>query len=259
MSFLKEITPIVLTFNEAANLGRTLEKLDWAEEVLIVDSFSDDETIAIARARPRTRIVQRRFDSFANQCNYGLDHVNTEWVLSMDADYVLSDELIREIAALNPSGSMGGYRIQFAYCVQGRPLRGSLYPARVALYRKKIARYRAEGHCQRVELQGGIDRLSGLILHDDRKPLDRWFSEQIKYATQEAEYLETSSPDALSRPDRIRKWIVVAPALVLFYTLFARGVILDGWRGWFYAIQRVLAELILSLKMLERRLARVSR
>jgi glycosyltransferase involved in cell wall biosynthesis len=259
MSFLKQITPMVLTFNEAANLRRTLEKLDWAEEVLIVDSFSDDETIAIARARPRTRIVQRRFDTFANQCNYGLDHVNTEWVLSMDADYVLSDELIREITALNPSGPIAGYRINFTYCVHGRPLRGSLYPARAALYRKNIARYRAEGHCQRIELQGDIARLSGLILHDDRKPLDRWFSEQIKYAAQEAEYLESSPPEKLSTPDRIRRWIVAAPVLVLFYTLFVRGVILDGWRGWFYAIQRVLAELMLSLKILERRLTRLSR
>jgi len=244
---------MILTFNEAPNIGRVLQKLAWADEVLIVDSFSDDETAAIARARPGARILQRRFDTFANQCNYGLEHVRTEWVLSLDADYFLSDELLQEITALAPSETTIGYRANFKYCIYGRHLRASLYPPRTVLYRKSRARYRDEGHGHRVEIEGNVQELSGVISHDDHKPLDRWFSEQLKYAAREAEHLERTPAQALNRVDRLRRWVFAAPVAVFLYTLIFRGLLLDGWRGWFYAFQRTVAELLLSLKLLERR------
>jgi glycosyltransferase involved in cell wall biosynthesis len=250
---LKQITPMVLTYNEAPNLGRMLAKLDWAQEVLIVDSFSDDETIAIARARPRTRILQRRFDTFASQCNYGLEHTRTEWVLSIDADYVLSDELIKEIAALNPDATTTGYRANFKYYIYGQSLRSSLYPPRTVLYKLNRARYREDGYGHRVVLEGEIKQLTGVIHHDDRKPLERWFAEQVKYAGREAEHLASTPIEGLNRTDKIRRWVFVAPILVSFYTLILRGAVLDGWRGWFYVFQRTLAELMLSLKLLEKR------
>lgn len=244
---------MVLTYNEAPNLPRTLAKLDWANEVLIIDSFSDDETAAIARARPRTRLLQRRFDTFANQCNYGLEHITTEWVLSLDADYTLSDELLAEIAALKPEAETAGFRAGFRYCIYGKSLRSSLYPARVILYRKSKARYSDEGHGHRVSVEGEITSLRATVDHDDRKPLERWFSEQIKYAAKEADYLASTLPGQLNRADRIRRWIVVAPFAIFAYALFVRGLVFDGWRGWFYAFQRLLAEAMLSLKLLEKK------
>src|SRR5438132_6116725 len=98
---LSEITPLVLTFNEAPNIRRTLERLTWAKEILVVDSFSADETLDIIREFPQTRVLQRKFDNHTNQWNFGLDQVQTEWVLSLDADYVLSPELVDEIVHLD--------------------------------------------------------------------------------------------------------------------------------------------------------------
>src|SRR5437773_86107 len=112
---LKEVTPMVLTYNEAPNIRRTLEKLSWADEILIVDSFSTDDTLEILKSFPRVRLVQRKFDTFAGQCNFGLQQITSEWVLSMDADYVLSDELNREMAELKPAADMAGYRANFTY------------------------------------------------------------------------------------------------------------------------------------------------
>src|SRR5689334_1363822 len=98
-----QITPLILTFNEAPNIGRTLEKLSWAREILLIDSGSTDETLEITRsAHPRVRVVTRPFDTFAGQCNFGLGQITTEWVLSMDADYVLTPELVAEIQTLMP-------------------------------------------------------------------------------------------------------------------------------------------------------------
>lgn len=251
-----DITPLILTFNEAPNIGRTLERLTWASRILVVDSFSTDETERICRGFPHVEFLQRKFDSFAGQCNFGLGHIRSEWVLSLDADYVLTEELVNEIQGLGENPAVAGYGAAFRYWVCGRALRASLYPPRTVLYRKAGAEYRNEGHGHRVVVPGAVRRLAGEIRHDDRKPMERWFQEQLKYSAKEAAYLTRTPAQELNRADRIRKRIVLAPGLVLLYTLFAKGLILDGWAGWFYAGQRLLAELLLSLRLIEARLAK---
>ena len=70
---LDQITPVILTYNEAPNIGRTLERLAWAREIVVVDSFSDDETLAIVDRTPQARLLQREFDCLANQWNFALN------------------------------------------------------------------------------------------------------------------------------------------------------------------------------------------
>jgi glycosyltransferase involved in cell wall biosynthesis len=251
-----ELTALVLTFNEAPNLRRTLEKLCWLHEVVVLDSFSTDETLAIARSFPQVRVVQRAFDTFAAQCNFGLQQVRTEWVLSLDADYVLTDDLVSELKSLQPPEQVAGYTAGFDYCVWGHVLRACLYPPRTVLYRRSRAAYENDGHAHRVRVAGELADLHGRIQHDDRKPLSRWLWAQARYTDHEVAKLAAAKPADLSLPDRLRKLVFIAPPLVLFYTLFARGVILDGWPGLYYAFQRVVAEMILSLKLLEAKFTR---
>jgi glycosyltransferase involved in cell wall biosynthesis len=260
MIFQEQITPLVLTFNEAPNIRRVLEKLTWAKTIIVVDSFSTDETLEIVKSFPQVRVIQRRFDSFASQCNFGLLQIQSGWVLSLDADYILSDGLNSELSELKPSSDVAGYRVSFTYCVRGHPLRASLYPPRTVLYRKSLANYYDEGHGHCVRIDGKIIPLKHSILHDDRKPLERWFNEQIKYTLQEVKYLLKRSNreggaenNEFKAADRIRQKIIFAPALVFFYTLLGKGLILDGWPGWYYVFQRTLAEILLSLKLLEAR------
>ena len=256
MSLQNQITPLVLTLNEAPNVRRTLEKIAWAKEVVVVDSFSTDGTLEILKSFPQVRVVQRKFDSFADQCNFGLEQIRTPWVLSLDADYVVSPQMAEEILALPDNPGVAGYTARFRYCIHGWPLRASLYPPRTVLYRRDKARYRNDGHGHRVQVEGMVRMLADKIDHDDRKPLERWFNEQIKYAGMEAAHLLNTSSADLNFADRLRKKIVLAPALVFFYTLLGKGLILDGWPGWFYVFQRTLAELILSLRLLENKLKR---
>jgi len=248
------ITPLVLTYNEQPNLARCLARLAWAREVVLVDSFSTDQTIEIARRFPAVRVVQRKFDSFAAQCNFGLSLVDTEWVLSLDADYLLSSELSDELRALVPPEEVAGYSAEFCYCINGKSLRATLYPARTVLYRRQLASYTDDGHAHRVQVLGKVQPLRGRILHDDRKPLSRWLTSQDRYAKLEADKLTRTPASALGLNDRIRKTIILGPPVVLLYTLFVRGVILDGWAGWYYAFQRALAETLLSLRLIEAKL-----
>lgn len=285
-----------------------------------MDSFSTDQTLDIINKFPQARVVQRAFDTFADQCNFGLEHIRTDWVLSLDADYVLSDKLIEELRGLTPLsaslsamasatadggegqpalqslGDVGGpalrnlvdggglpskasaaegevapslraprstlpapptaFQVRFRYCIAGHPLRASLYPPRTVLYRKTSACYKNDGHGHRVQITGPVETLNGWIDHDDRKPLDRWLHEQNRYACIEAEHLLNTPSTQLNFADRLRRKIILAPFLVFFYTLFGKGLILDGWPGWYYVFQRTIAEMLLSLRLIEQKLKR---
>ena len=94
------LTAIVLTWNEEENIRRCLEALEWVPRILVVDSFSSDQTPQIAKSFPNVELTQREFDSFAGQCNHALQLVATEWILSLDADYVVTDALRRALMAL---------------------------------------------------------------------------------------------------------------------------------------------------------------
>ena len=250
---LDQITPLILTLNEAPNIGRSLERLSWARDTVVVDSFSDDDTVAIAKSRPNVRVFERKFDNHAAQWNFALHEtgIASEWVLALDCDYMVPDGLIREIRALSPDPDVAAYRASFRYCIQGRPLRGTVYPPVAVLYRRAGARYVQDGHTQRVQLVGRILDLESRIDHDDRKPLHHWLSAQARYMRLEAEKLRHERYSESSLQDRIRRLIVVAPAAVFVYCLFVKGNVLDGRAGLFYAMQRSLAEGILSLYLLE--------
>lgn len=248
------VTPLVLTYNEQENIGRTLAALSWAQEVVLVDSFSNDATLEIARAaHPGVRVLQRRFDTHTAQWNFGVDAVMTPWVLSLDADYEVSPELHAEVAELRPSEEVAGYTARFQFRVFGHALRASVYPPRTVLFRRDRARYRDDGHTQLLQTEGAVRTLAGLIFHDDRKPLTRWLQSQDRYMIIEAPHLLAMPPISLPFRDRLRRQAFLAPAVMFLYLMFVRGLVFDGWPGWYYVFQRTLAETLLALRTITER------
>lgn len=246
---LNSITPLILTYNEIANIERTITPLGWARRIVVVDSFSDDGTVELLKRDSRVDVYQREFDTFAAQCNFGLEQITTDWVLSLDADYVCSKELIREIENLPDDPAEVGFRVRFRYCVNGRPLRSSLYPPRTILYRRSLARYERDGHAHRVAVGGAQGRLGAFVYHDDRKPLEAWLAAQARYVANEVQKLRTTPVERLSFADRVRLRRWVAPLVMPFYCLLGKALLLDGRAGLEYTLQRTYAELLLSLKL----------
>lgn len=248
------ITPLILTYNEAPNIARTLEPLRWAREIIVVDSHSTDDTLELVTRAPQARVFQRDFDCHSSQWTFALADtgITTEWVLALDADYVLTPEFVEELNKLTPAPGVAGYQARFVYCVNGRPLRGSAYPPVTVLYRRALASYRQDGHSHIVDVQGKVGTLRAPILHDDRKSIDHWLRSQSRYMSLEADKLDDSAWGVLGWSDRLRKLKIVAPLAMLFYCLFVKGAILDGRAGLYYSLQRLLAELILSLYLIER-------
>ncbi|MDG1953014.1 MAG: glycosyltransferase family 2 protein [Gammaproteobacteria bacterium] len=248
---LDQITPLIITYNEEENIERVLSKLAWASQILVIDSGSTDSTLALLKENPRVRLIHRDFDSFAKQCNFGLEQIDTEWVLSLDSDYILTNDFVEELKYWTPREGVSGYRVSFIYCIKGCQLRASLYPDRIVLYRSSKAFYEDEGHGHRVKVDGIVDRLTAPILHDDRKSLERWLDSQRRYSKIEASFLMAANFNTLSLQDKLRRGVWLSVPLVFLYTLFWKRCLFDGRCGFLYVLQRTFAEVLLAIEILE--------
>jgi glycosyltransferase involved in cell wall biosynthesis len=221
---------------------------------VVIDSLSTDDTLTILRNYPNVEVIPREFDTHSDQWNFGLAQVHTEWVLALDADYTFEQSFVHEIEMLKPNQDVDAYYARFKYHVFGRPLRATLLPPRAVLFRKSRCTYFQDGHTQLLRVEGRSATLGSFIHHDDQKPLNRWLWAQDRYAALEAAKLLGTPLRELSIQDRIRRCVFIGPLVVFGYTLFAKRVLLDGTRGWYYAYQRGLLEILLSLHLMKHKI-----
>jgi glycosyltransferase involved in cell wall biosynthesis len=135
-----------------------LSSLSWAKQIVVVDSGSTDSTLRILSGDPRITVFSRKFDSHGAQWMFATTQTNLcrDWVLRLDADYVLTGELQNEIAQLDPSAPVSAYSIAFDYAIYGRRLRASLYPAKPVLFRKGCASCLDRGHTEVWNIDGPV-------------------------------------------------------------------------------------------------------
>lgn len=253
MSILQSTTPVILTFNEAPNIGRTLTALSWAADIVVVDSGSTDGTLDILARHANVRMFHRRFDTHADQWRFAIEEtgIASDWIFRLDADYLMTPDLAFEIAALSADAPYDAYRIAFDYAVCGRRLRRSLYPARPILFRRGRVAVFDKGHTEGWTVMGPVQELHGLMIHDDRKSMRHWVEAQARYMSRELPYLYANRRGL---KNRLRLLPPIMPIAVFLYCLFGKGLILNGAAGLLYSLQRLLAETALSLMLLEDRL-----
>jgi glycosyltransferase involved in cell wall biosynthesis len=250
---LDHITPVLLTLNEEQNIGRTLSRLWWAKDIVVVDSGSTDATLSILAACPNVRVFNRQFDSHAKQWRYAVEEteITTDWILRLDADYQVSDELVSELGQLDPDAPISAYRIRFDYAIFSHKLFSSLYPANTILLRKAKFYVWDRGHTEAWDVNGPIATLGAPVVHDDWKPTGQWVIGQTRYMERELGWLRVGRA-GLVRWLRLRPPLM--PIVAFIYCLFGKGLIVSGRAGIFYALQRMVAESILSLMVLEAKL-----
>jgi glycosyltransferase involved in cell wall biosynthesis len=252
-SMLADITPVIITYNEAENIGRTLSHLTWAKDIVVVDSSSTDDTRAILTKFPQVRVFNRAYDNHANKWRYAVEEteIKTNWILRLDADYQMTDELVAELASLDPNAPVSAYRITFDYAIFSHRLLSSLYPANTILLRRGRFSIVDRGHTEGWEIIGPVSALKCRVIHDDWKTTDRWMIDQSRGMRREVNLLHKQRRG-------LRDWLRLRPPLMpiaaFFYTLFGKGLIFSGRAGIFYALQRLVAEAALSLMVLEERL-----
>ncbi|MGE0463502.1 MAG: glycosyltransferase family 2 protein [Vicinamibacterales bacterium] len=177
------VTATVITFNEAANIEAALVSLSFADEIIVVDSQSTDDTVAIAR-KYTDRVFVRPWPGYVAQKNFAAEQAGHDWILSLDADERISPPLADEIRALD-AGAAAGYRIPRVTFHLGRWLRSTdWYPDfQLRLYDRRRARWTGRHVHESVKADGPVDRLSGEILHHAYRNLSHHLQTMDRYTT----------------------------------------------------------------------------
>lgn len=250
------LTAVILTWNEEENIARTLHHLTWLEKIIVVDSGSTDKTLQLVNAYPNTEIYVRKFDTHAQQWNYGLSLCNSEWVLSLDADYILSYAFIEEIKQKLIQSYISAFNAGFEFVLFERPLASNNTTPRPVLFKRCHCIYYDDGHTQRLRVNGKTANLKNKILHDDRKPLSRWLFNQAAYSVKEAVMLMTKPETEMSFLEKLRKKRIYTPLMMFFFCLFRKRMLFNGQRGWHYTLQRTIVEMLISLRLTEEKINR---
>jgi glycosyltransferase involved in cell wall biosynthesis len=251
VSALSRVTPVVLTLNEAPNLERLLQDVTWATEVLIVDSGSTDETRVIAARFANVRWLERPFDTHGAQWEFAIGAARSEYALVLDADYRVPPPFVQELEREFLSGGFSSGVAAFDYCIRGRPLRGSVYPAKAVVVSRDAVRVTQPGHSQVIEVPGPAYRFAARLRHDDRKPLGRFVQSQLAYARLEADRLERA--ETLRWQDRLRRTALM-PFLAAPGAYLAAGGPLAGLAALQYACERTTFECLLAMELVSRKL-----
>lgn len=180
----EKLTVIVPTFNEEENLPECLEGVKWADEILVVDSFSADRTLEIAKAY-ECRIIQHEYINSATQKNWAIPQATCPWVMIVDADERVSPELRREIEETLGNPIHQGYYIGRLNHFLGFPLRyggwGPREDKNIRLFMRDKGRYEDKEVHADVIIDGTVGSLKHPFIHYSHRTLDQYFRKMDRY------------------------------------------------------------------------------
>ncbi len=225
-----KISAVMITFNAQANLRQVLSALSFASEIVVVDNGSTDRTVEICREFG-ARVFTRGWSGYGAQKNFAAEQASHPWILSIDADEVVSPELVREISTLEENTPYAGFRIPRLNHYFGRPLyHGGQYPdLQLRLFRAGKGRYNHRPVHESVELEGPVSLLSGEILHYSYDTVADYFEKFERYTSLEAERLLATG----ERPSAIRLTLqmFLRPCWKFFWRYLFKLGFLDGTAG----------------------------
>jgi glycosyltransferase involved in cell wall biosynthesis len=242
------LSVVVVTRNEEDRLRAALESVAWADEIVVVDAESDDKTVTIAREFT-DQVIVRPWPGYAAQKNVAIDRATGDWILSLDADEIVSTELTAEIRrVLAGDGPADGYAVPRRNIFWGRWVRhGGLYPDwQLRLFRRGLGRFVARAVHESVRVDGHVERLAGHLEHRSYRDVGDLLARADRYAA-----LAAADAVAQGRSSGVRD-LVLRP-LGRFVSMYVvRGGCLDGWRGFLLASLYAYYVLIRAVKIWER-------
>lgn len=266
---------MIFTLNESVNLPSCLNALGWCDDIIVIDSGSEDQTVELAR-QAGARVFTHPFEGFGTQRNWALDNTSPkhQWVLILDADERVPGALATEINRLvRDRPQIAAARVRRRFYMWGKWLRySSLYPVWVIrLVHRERVRYENRGHAETQIVDGETAVLENDLIDQNHKDLSHWYQRQRRYAEADARYEieQESAPltisELLSSDPMIRKmaqkrlsWrLPFRGSLYFIYSYLIRQGFRDGSPGWRFckmkaeyqrAVQRNKKKMSLNVK-----------
>ncbi|MDD5687075.1 MAG: glycosyltransferase family 2 protein [Elusimicrobia bacterium] len=225
------ISVVIITYNEGKNIGKCLESVKWADEIILVDSGSTDDTITIAK-KYNVKIFHNFWKGYGAQKNFAIDKSNSDWILSIDADETVEPALYEEIKNIiqNPGDYMA-FKIPRKLIFQDKYLRwGGCYPNyQIRLFLKSKAKFNLALVHEKLVVNGKIGFLKNSLIHYSYKNLSDYFERFNRYTT-------LDSKKRFSENRKFHFWYYIQPVFRFFNMYFLRLGFLDGIQGLDWAI-----------------------
>lgn len=270
------LSVVIPTFNERLNVDDCLASVcGWAKEVTLLDSFSSDGTVDMAK-RHGARVIQHAYEGPAHQKNWALDSIDfaSDWVLFLDADERVSGALQEEISGIVVAGGKGydGFYINRRFIFYGKWIKHcGWYPSwNLRLFKRRLGRYEQREVHEHVVLNGRAGYCKHDLIHEDMRDLTDWIAKHNRYTSAEAEEnyrtLEgltrselgasfvkgpVERKRAITERIRIRLPVPVRCVSMFFYLYVFRLGFLDGIRGFHFCAMHALFEYFYGIKLWE--------
>ena len=241
---MTKITAIIPTFNEQQRIKNSLNSAQFADEVIVIVSFSTDDTISIVK-KSNAILLQRKFDNFSKQKNYAIQHASFDWIVWIDADEVLTKDLQQEIkdAVENPKENVGFYMYRIFF-FKGKKMRftGTQNDKLIRLFNRKHCRYEGIVH-EKIIANGKIGVLNNKILHYSYISFDRYIVKLNQHSALKAQ--ELYNKGLIITPFHL----IIKPIARFIKHYFIKLGILDGFYGFIISFALSYGVLVRYIKL----------
>lgn len=225
------ISALAITYNEEEHMERFIKSLSFADEIIIVDSGSTDNTVAIAE-RYNLKLIHRTFDNFSAQKNFALAQASHDWIVFFDLDEYISDELATEIQEkISRESDISAFKVKRHFYFMGKHIKYSGFQndAVIRVFKKSKCSYGDSLVHETLTVQGQIETLSHKVDHYSYKTFDLYNEKLTRYSKLQAEalYLKNIRPKFYH--------FMVRPWWRLFHQYIIKLGFLDGKEGFIIA------------------------
>ena len=224
-----KVTGLIITLNEEKNISEVIENINFVDEIIVLDSFSTDKTVEIARSHHNVKVYQNKFENFTDQRNLALDYANHNWILFLDADERLTPELREEILhTIKQDDTVEAYYFYRKFMFKDKPLHFSGWQTdkNIRLFKKDAARYSKERLVHEIlRVKGRTRNMKNKLIHYSYLDYDSYKQKMISYAKLKAKelYMKEVKPNFFH--------FYIKPLYKFLYTYLVRLGVLDGKRG----------------------------
>ena len=241
---MTKISAIIPTLNEEIHIAEAIKSVSFADEIIVIDSFSEDKTIEIAE-KLNVKIIKRKFDDFSSQKNFAIKQATHNWIYILDADERVTKEVKKEIvsAVKDPKGFVGFY-LRRTFYFSGKKVNYS------GFQRDKVIRLFLKEHCkysglvhEKIISNGKIGFFRNKIDHFSYRNYDHYISKLNHYATIRAKELHDNG-------EKVNIYhVMVKPGARFFIHYFIRLGFLDGFTGFLVAKTQAYGVLTRYIKL----------
>ncbi|RKY95140.1 MAG: glycosyltransferase family 2 protein, partial [Ignavibacteriae bacterium] len=229
-----KISCVIITFNEEENIRRTLNSVKWCDEIVVVDSGSTDKTIELCEEF-NCRIYNKEFNGYGDQKRYAVSLAANDWILSIDADEVVSDELCEEIKNIFNDDEIKfcGFFLPRALIFLGKHFKYGRESKEyyLRLFNKNYGNFSSDKVHEKVELNGDTQKLNGMLHHYSYTNIEQYFNKFNSYTTNAAQVLF----DEENKGRSVAAIVLGFPVYFIKNYLIHRNI-LNGMQGFLWAL-----------------------